>query len=118
MDAIAYAAHAFGGRGTQVERMHNLRSCQNVNFADMMSVGLSHTWSLSLCFPLSLYDAHFEFINHKTDGRTDTQSVAYLRLTRRTHFLNMATLVMLAAALDANKNSPKKVTVKATATAV
>lgn len=67
MDAIAYAAHAFGGRGTQVERMHNLKSCQNVNFADMMSVGL---FLSAFPSPLSLYDAHFEFINHKTDGRT------------------------------------------------
>lgn len=97
MDDIAYAAHAFTGGGdsgmwgeTQVEGMHNLTSCQNVNFADMMSVSLSLSlWppSLSSFSPCSI-SAHLEFINHTTDG---DGGVAYLRLTRRTHFLNMAT---------------------------
>lgn len=81
MDDIAYAAHAFSGEGgsgmwglggTQVEGMHNLTSCQNVNFADMMSVSLSLSlWPPSLSFfpsPAAFY-AHLEFINHTTDGQ-------------------------------------------------
>lgn len=78
MDDIAYAAHAFRGEGgsgmwgrTQVEGMHNLTSCQNVNFADMMSVSLSLSlWPPSLLsFSPCSISAHLEFINHTTDGR-------------------------------------------------